>query len=166
MTFQVYHGSTLSVPMPRLLPLTRRLDFGAGFYTTSDLDQARRWASIKKLRRAGTQALVSRYDASAVLESASMNIKHFAVADVEWLAFVMAHRMNKALPRMGYDVIRGPVANDRLYETLTLYEQNILTHAETIVRLKTHKLADQIVFATERALSLLKFKGYEEVFDG
>ena len=52
---KVYHGSTLAVETPSLQPLTRRLDFGAGFYTTSDLTQARRWAGIKKRRMMADQ---------------------------------------------------------------------------------------------------------------
>jgi hypothetical protein len=40
---------------------------------------------------------------------------------------------------------------------------NILTHAETIVRLRTHELADQIVFTTQQALSLLRYDACEEV---
>ena len=163
MITKVYHGSTVCVSEPRLLPLTRRLDFGAGFYTTSDLDQARRWACIKKRRKMDSQALVSIYDCSAIFKADSLSIKHFKKADADWLDFVMAHRMGKEQPDMSYDVICGPVANDTLYETLTLYERGILTHSETIVRLKTHKLADRIVFATATALSLLKYEGCEEV---
>jgi len=148
MIIKVYHGSTLCLPEPALLPLTRRLDFGAGFYTTSDMVQARRWACVKKRRKMDSQAVVSIYDVPAVFDSDKLSIKHFDTPDTEWLDFVMAHRMGKEQPNMSYDVICGPVANDTLYETLTLYERGILNHSETIARLKTHKLADQIVFAT------------------
>jgi hypothetical protein len=147
-------------------PLTRRLDFGPGFYTTSDLTQARRWAKIKKRRMMANLAVVSVYEASAAFESDDLRIKDFKTADEAWLGFVMAHRMGDALPPGEYDIIRGPVANDTLYETLTLYERGILTHAETVVRLRTHQLADQVVFVTDRALSRLKFIGNAEVQDG
>ena len=90
-------------------------------------------------------------------------IKRFELADAEWLDFVMTHRMGRETPSAYYDVVRGPVANDSLYETLSLYERGILTHAETITRLRTHALADQIVFASSRALSLLHYECFEEV---
>lgn len=154
------------MPNPALLPLTRRLDFGAGFYTTSDKVQARRWASVKKQRKMDSQAVVSIYDASEVFDSDELSIKNFKTPDSEWLDFVMAHRMGNEQSDMSYDVICGPVANDTLYETLTLFERGILNHSETITRLKTHKLADQIVFVTSKALSLLKYEGFEEVIDG
>lgn len=159
----VYHGSTVCIPTPRLVETNRRLDFGAGFYTTSDLPQARRWASIKRRRLMTPKAYVSRYDASALFKAVELTFKHFLTADAEWLDFVMTHRMGDGNPSAHYDVVRGPVANDTLYETLSLYERGILTHAETIVRLRTHQLADQIVLASPAALHLLVYDGCEEV---
>ena len=47
----LYHGSNLAVERPRLLARTRALDFGAGFYLTTDPDQAARWARTTVLRR-------------------------------------------------------------------------------------------------------------------
>ena len=160
---KIYHGSTSCIPEPRLLPASRRLDFGAGFYTTSDLQQARRWAQMKKHRTMAQQAIVSAYESSAVWEADHLKIKLFELANAEWLDFVMTRRLGKEPPCADYDVIRGPVANDSLYETLSLYERGILTHAETIVRLRTHALADQIVFASSQALSLLRYECFEEI---
>ena len=40
----VFHGSNLEVKNPRLIPSKRLLDFGAGFYLTSDFEQAKKWA--------------------------------------------------------------------------------------------------------------------------
>ena len=40
----LYHGSNVEVPTPDLLPSVRALDFGRGFYLTSDFDQVARWA--------------------------------------------------------------------------------------------------------------------------
>ena len=160
---KVYHGSTVSVSEPELLPASRRLDFGSGFYVTSDLHQAKRWAQIKMRRLQTNSAVVSVYDAKDILDTSDLRIKHFVTASEEWLDFVMECRMGSSNESSGYDVIRGPVANDTLYETLALYERGILTHSETIVRLKTHKLADQIVLVTNKAISLLHFVGCKDV---
>ncbi len=160
---KLYHGSTVCVPEPKLLSASRRLDFGSGFYTTTNLNQARRWAQIKRRRSQTEDAMVSVYDAKNVFEAIHLLIKHFETASEAWLDFVMAHRTGLATSIEDYDVVRGPVANDTLYETLALYERGILTHAETIVRLKTHKLADQIVLASSEALSLLRFVDCEVV---
>ena len=45
---KVYHGSTFIVEKPSLEILNYRTDFGKGFYTTTDINQARRWTKIKK----------------------------------------------------------------------------------------------------------------------
>lgn len=39
----LYHGSNVVVREPHLLKIQRELDFGKGFYTTSDLEQASKW---------------------------------------------------------------------------------------------------------------------------
>lgn len=39
----LYHGSNVEVKFPRLLQNQRELDFGRGFYTTSDIEQAKCW---------------------------------------------------------------------------------------------------------------------------
>jgi len=160
---KVYHGSTICVSEPKLLSASRRLDFGSGFYTTTDLRQAKRWAQIKMRRSQSEKAIVSIYDANEVFAAKDLRIKCFATATEEWLDFVMLYRTGKIDQNVVYDVIHGPVANDTLYETLALYERGILTHAETIVRLRAHKLADQVVLATHRALTLLHFVDYEKV---
>ena len=56
-----------------------------------------------------------------------------------------------------YDIVWGPVANDNVYETLTLFEDGIISKDEAIVRLKTYKLVDQILFHSKQALALLEF---------
>jgi len=40
----LYHGSNVVVERPKILQSVRMLDFGVGFYTTSNKEQAVRWA--------------------------------------------------------------------------------------------------------------------------
>ena len=58
-----------------------------------------------------------------------------------------------------YDFIFGPVANDDIYRTFTLYTAGLLTKEQTLDALKIKKLYDQLVFATEKALSYIHFIG-------
>lgn len=53
----------------------------------------------------------------------------------------------------------GPVANDDVYTTFTLYTAGVLTKEQTLESLKIKKLYDQLVLTSERALRFLKFKG-------
>jgi len=159
---RLYHGSTLCVSQPRVLPATRRLDFGPGFYTTSDKSQASRWAQIKRRREASAHAMLSIYEAALDSDSVGVVIKRFDSPTEEWLDFVMANRMGRSIQH-AFDIVMGPVANDTLYETLTLFERGVLTRAETIIRLRAHELADQVVFLTERGLDRLSFVECVEV---
>jgi hypothetical protein len=62
-----------------------------------------------------------------------------------------------------YDVVYGPVANDRVYAAFALYEGRLIDKASLIKELKTYKLVDQFLFHTERSLKLLNFIQAEEV---
>ena len=58
-----------------------------------------------------------------------------------------------------YDFIFGPVANDDVYRTFTLYAAGVLTKEQTLEQLKIKKLYNQLVLTTEKALSHLRFVG-------
>ena len=40
----LYHGSNIEVKHPQIIRSRKLLDFGAGFYLTSDYGQAKKWA--------------------------------------------------------------------------------------------------------------------------
>ncbi len=160
---KLFHGSTIIVDKPKILNEQRLLDFGKGFYTTTNQNQAERWATIKKKREndKNVKTLVTVYHIRKELfAEPGYKIKEFEKANAEWLDFVFANR--KGAISHDYDITIGPVANDTLYATLTLYEAGILTKSETIDRLKVHKLFDQIAFHTNNALKeICFFDSYE-----
>lgn len=43
---KVYHGSLQIVSNPEIRVSDRTLDYGSGFYTTTDFNQARRWVDF------------------------------------------------------------------------------------------------------------------------
>lgn len=47
---KIYYGSTVLLEKPSLETLNHKTDFGKGFYTTTDIEQAKRWTKIKKER--------------------------------------------------------------------------------------------------------------------
>ena len=81
---------------------------------------------------------------------------HFATPDEAWVDFVMANRVNPDF-RHDYDLVYGPVANDRVYAAFALYESGLLDKAELIRELRTYQLVDQMLFHTEQALARLSF---------
>lgn len=160
----VYHGSTEIVEYPIIQSTQRLLDFGNGFYTTTNIQQAENWVLIKK-KRLGTseQSFVTVYEIDdSLLKSTNFNVKIFDKANEEWLDFVVHNRRQNFNHK--YDVVMGAVANDKLYQTLTLFETGILSKKETIARLKVNKLFDQISFHNQVVLSELKFVNSFKVF--
>ena len=68
-----------------------------------------------------------------------------------WVDFVMANRTQKGYVHE-YDIVYGPVANDRVYLAFALYESGVLSKQNLIAELKTYKLVDQYLFHTEHSL--------------
>ena len=77
--------------------------------------------------------------------------------------FIMQNRTNKD-NRHNYDIVYGPVANDRVYAAFALYEGGLLNKQELIQELKTYLLVDQLLFHSERSLSYLTFLKVKEIF--
>jgi len=153
----LYHGSVEKVEKPSYTSCRSNTDFGRGFYTTTNLEQAVKWARLKLQRAGKGQAIVSVFEVdNALFERTNVfKILQFAGADKPWLDFVMANR--KGLQVVHYDIVFGPVANDRLYATLALYEQEIISADAAIEQLKTHHLFDQVSFHSQEAMNALKF---------
>ncbi|MBQ3722352.1 MAG: DUF3990 domain-containing protein [Bacteroidales bacterium] len=151
----LYHGSTVAVRKPSLRPGRSNADFGKGFYTTTNLEQAVRWANIKRERDKSTRAVVSVYEFDeTLLESAGWNIRHFTGADEAWLYFVTDCRKSR---RHDYDLVQGPVANDKVFTTVNLFESGVLSAEAAILQLKAYKTYDQLSFHTEKAIRSLTF---------
>ena len=150
----VYHGSTQIIDCPELIQSNRFLDFGEGFYTTTNLEQASRWATIKQKRTAAKTAYVNLYEIDDnLLANKNLHIHIFPEANSEWLEFIIGNRRGN--PKHSYDIVKGAVANDTIYQTLVLYEAGAYTVEETISRLKVHRLFDQIAFHSDKALKEL-----------
>ena len=115
----LYHGSNVEVREPRLLKIQRDLDFGKGFYTTSELDQANRWAKRTALRMRQLEAFVSVYDVNDE-KLLSLRVLHFDRPDKERLRFVAANRKGTA-PVDQWDLICSPVANDQTMPVIDLF---------------------------------------------
>ena len=163
----IYHGSNVTVEEPKILTPNRYLDFGAGFYITTNYDQALNFAGKVTMRKKCGRSTVNIYELDeSIFEK--VNVLNFESADEAWLDFVSDNR--SGIDRTaGYDLICGPVANDDVYQTFILYSTGVYTKEQTIEALKIKKLYNQYVFTTDRALSFLTFKEVKfgkERFDG
>ena len=76
----LYHGSNMIVEKPKLIEQNRFLDFGYGFYTTTNVGQAENFASKVVVRRGGKPIVnVYEYDEKA---HTNLKIKRFYYSSV------------------------------------------------------------------------------------
>ena len=154
----LYHGSNVTVSEPRLVEQNRYLDLGYGFYTTTNKTQAIGFADKVTKRRKSGERTVSIYEIDEGTAFAECSNHRFESANEAWLDFVSENRSGNYSGE-AYDFIYGPVANDDVYTTFTLYAAGVLTKEQTLEALKVKKLYNQLVLTSEKALSYLKFIG-------
>ena len=134
----IYHGSNVTVETPKILIPNRYLDFGAGFYTTTNYDQALNFAGKVTMRKKTGRSTVNIYELDdSIFEK--LNVLRFDYADEAWLDFVSDNRSGTNRTG-GYDLICGPVANDDVYQTFILYTSGVYSREQTIEALKIKKL--------------------------
>ena len=160
---KLYHGGHIEVKNPKILTSSRIGDFGRGFYTTSNLEQARRWAQIRAIQENQPSGVVTVFDVPDHLFShPELQIKSFENADEMWLDFVLANRKNVDFDHE-FDIVSGPVADDRVYVCLNMWEDGLADRETVIKKLKTYVLADQILFHTAKSLLFLEYAATEIV---
>ena len=68
---RLYHGSNVEVRNPSLRYGRNKTDFGKGFYTTTQKEQAEKWAEIKLDRAKTGGKIVSVYEMDDALITSS-----------------------------------------------------------------------------------------------
>lgn len=158
---KLYHGSTVIVEKPEIRISERFLDFGCGFYTTSNREQAVAWCNKQKSKRGADVGYVSVYDFDDVEAKKVLKKLEFSDADDAWLRFVCDNRRGACAS--DYDIVVGPVADDNVYEVVRLYENGVYELEDALKRLKIERLYVQTLFHTPRSLSYLHYSGSEKL---
>lgn len=158
---KLYHGSLEIVTRPEIRQPDRPLDYGAGFYATSSAGQAADWVRRRMGERHTATGYVCQYEYDET-KAAGLNIATFDEPTQEWVDFVMANRMQENFHH-GYDIVHGPVANDRVYASFSLYEGGTIDAEQLIAALKTFRLVDQYLFHTAQSLRTLTFLKSETI---
>ncbi len=144
---KVYHGSTIMVNSPLVGVGRRNLDFGKGFYLTDLQEQALSWAN--RPINAGKPKVLNVYelDIEGIIQ-AGYRYKHFMAYDAEWLEFVVASRRGESVWEE-FDIIEGGIANDRVFNTIELYSQGLITQDIALQRLVYEKPNNQICILSQ-----------------
>ncbi|MBO4641222.1 MAG: DUF3990 domain-containing protein [Treponema sp.] len=157
----VYHGSTVIVKNPDIRHSAHPLDFGKGFYVTTNKEQAVRWARRKAGILHAEKSFVNIYDMKDDLDG--LKLKVFPEDLHEWIDFV-CHCRDNGTDYLQFDLISGMVADDKVFRVVDLYHSGIWDKERALQEIKVYPNYDQTAFITQIAIDkLLTFKSYEEV---
>jgi hypothetical protein len=145
----VYHGSYCIVDKPNIKFSRDALDFGKGFYVTNIKEQAINWTNRFKLK--GQKAYLNIYELPIEKIKIEYKVKEFEYYDNEWLDFILECRNGSSI-FTNYDVLIGGIADDRVYNTMELYEDRLISKEEALKRLKFYKPNNQICIVNQNVI--------------
>lgn len=155
---RLYHGSTVYIEQIDLQKSRPNKDFGRGFYLSADRFQAQRMGEFKALIEGGVPLMnVYEFD-EAVLQSGELKVLRFEGYSREWAEFIFLNRNNPSrLPAHDYDIVYGPIANDRVGVQISKYEAGDITLEQFLENLKYMQgVTYQYFFGTDKAIAKLK----------
>ncbi|MDR1919237.1 MAG: DUF3990 domain-containing protein [Tannerellaceae bacterium] len=119
---KVYHGSYTKIDSIDLSRCEPNKDFGKGFYVTKIYEQAVIWAN-RKGRDNHTNGVVTEFIFfERVFSDKNYKTLQFDSYNNEWLDFVVLNRdFNRQLPVHDYDIVEGPVADDKITTRVDAY---------------------------------------------
>lgn len=158
---KLYHGSLEIIQKPEIREANRSLDYGDGFYTTSSFQQAEDWVRRRMREHASGIGYVNTFEFD-IRALKFLRCLLFESPNEEWVDFVMSNRTDRQFSH-SYDIVFGPVANDRVYASFSLFEGGFINKQTLIAELKTYRLVDQYLFHTQDALRYLSFVEAKEI---
>jgi len=153
----VYHGGSVPIKEIDLQKCRPYKDFGRGFYVTKYKIHAENWA-----RRAGRHhnngfVTTFNYIESQFTDYICKKKKFDGYTD-EWLDFIVNNRNEEAVEQAhGYDIVEGPVANDKIQNRLHNYLRGEITKNSFLEELEYHEETHQICFCTFASFQTLKY---------
>ena len=154
----LYHGSTVNIEVIDLQKSRPNKDFGRGFYLSADRQQAWRMGEFKALTEGGEPVMNEYLFDETLLSSKELRVLTFEGYTKEWADFIFLNRNNKTdKPAHDYDIVYGPIANDRVGVQIGKYEAGDITLEQFLQNLKYMKgVTFQYYFGTELSISKLQ----------
>ena len=152
---KVYHGSYAAIDEIDLNLCEVGKDFGQGFYVTKLYEQAEFWAKRKGIIKR-KNGVVTEFDFNEnICRIMKLNVLRFDNYDEKWLEFVVLNRLNDSEQQAhDYDVVEGPIADDRITEQIKDYIAGIISKEKFLNDL-IHLPSHQICFCTVQSLQAL-----------
>lgn len=154
---RLYHGTNVAFDAIDLTKSKPYKDFGRGFYLSPNYEQAMELAQVKVQQLEVGSPVVLSYELDEEAFN-QLNVLRFDSYSEEWAKFILMNRSNdEADQKHAYDVVIGPIADDRVGAQLWKYRNHVIDLARLVQNLKYMKgLTIQYLFATERAIKFLK----------
>lgn len=151
----LYHGSTTIIDQIDLSHSRPNKDFGIAFYLSDNEKQATEMAEFKADFEGGTPVVNAYQFDERLLQT--MRYKAFGEYSAEWAHFVYAHRTEpNGRTLHDFDIVYGPIANDRIGAQITRYKQGYITFDEFLHRIQYLKgITFQYAFCTQKAIDKL-----------
>ena len=157
MILQVYHGSYVKIDAIDLSKGQDNRDFGRGFYVTKFRKHAEAWAKVMGKKR-GTEGFVTEFKfyERAFTDNTYKTLR-FDDYNEKWLDFVVLNRDTTTQEQQhDYDIIEGPVANDKVQNKIEFYLKGKISKNDFLTELKYHEQTHQICFCTRKSLQMLE----------
>lgn len=143
---KLYHSSNMAVTNPDTAHSRDYLDFGKGFYLTTLLDQAEKYAN--RFMRRDEESWLNIYE--LVFDPSEWKIRRFEKYDLEWLEFISKCRAGN--DDTDFDMVIGGIANDKVIRTLDRYFAGELSADATIGMLRFEKPNNQYCIRSQKML--------------
>lgn len=159
---KLYHGSNVYIEEIDLSLCNPYKDFGKAFYLTADIAQAMDVANARVDIFGGVPVVNEFLFDEARLSDGTLSFRSFDSYTEEWADFVYQHRDETNVPPYmhSYDVVYGPIANDRVGLQIRNYRLGSISRKEFLRRLKYMKgITFQYAICTPRAVeNLLRYE--------
>ncbi|MBE6329706.1 MAG: DUF3990 domain-containing protein [Bacteroidales bacterium] len=153
----LYHGSNVQIERIELEKSKPFKDFCRGFYLSPDKQQAEKMA-IFRSKVLGNAPIVTEFSFDErKLYDGTLRFLSFDSYTEEWAKFVLKNREESDSFQDDYDVIYGPIANDRIGLQIHKLMEKSIDMQEFLHRIKYFKgVTYQYFFGTDCAISYLK----------
>jgi hypothetical protein len=155
---QVFHGSNVRIEKIDLAKSEFFKDFGRGFYVTNIREHAYLRAVDVCERHNTNKPIVTEFKYMETYPvTVGMNLKKFENVSKEWVEFIMLNRNRQiSHPAHTFDIVEGPIADDRMVIQIRLYEQGKISMEKLVEKLTYREPTHQICFCTLGSLYALE----------
>lgn len=154
----VFYGSTMIVKQPLSHICRNNLDFGKGFYVTDLQEQAALWAKRVAATRNSEEVWLNIYELDLEAVKRDFRSMKFESYNGDWLEFILDARQGGTL-WAEFDIVEGGIADDRVFNTIELYFDALISQEDALKRLSFEHPNNQLCIINQGIIdNFLVFK--------